>query len=314
MWMFRSLVVSVCLLGFASLNLVAEERKPVAPQTESTIKKPVESPKKTRKEFKRQSYTELYRESYNPKDYSKRYREDYADNPIRTGSYDSRSRRLRSYRFDKEPPQKEPRQFTQGSRPLNAPPAQPAPAGPAVVVDHADSPLQPDRIFVRPLLRLPALYVYRALQRRAAERADEQVENATTPLRAPAIQAEPNAKAASLQSPFDLLVKRAKSPFAARNYFEAARRLERLLEERPDHPKVRYAYGAALFASGKYSRAAGFIQPAKNAAQRQGIALPAIGSFYSNQADFEHHQKRLKRYVERNPGDLTAAALMDLLE
>lgn len=301
----------------AGLCVFAEEKKPIAPQTESTLPKPVESPKEpatTRKEFQRKSYADLYRESYNPKNYSKNYEEDYAENPIRTGSYDSRTRRLRRYHIDNEV-KKEPFEFADTPRPLNVPPAQPAPSEPAVVVDPSYSPFQPDLIYMRPVLRLPSPYVYRALQKRAEERAAGNTADATEESASFSMQSigpsQPQ-EPAELQSPSDLLLKRAQGPFASRNYYEAARRFERLLEERPSDPQVRYAYGVALFASGKYSQAAGFIKPAINAAKRQGVTLPEIGSYYSNAADFEHHQKLLNRYVARRPDDVAAAALADL--
>lgn len=316
MWMKRAFTLTILSFAGTGLIVFGEETKPVTPQTESTIQKPVESPqetKTTRNEYKRKSYSELYRESYNPKDYSKRYEEDYAENPIRTGSFDSHSRRLRRYRFDNDV-EREPRQFSEGARPLNVPPAQPAPAEPAVVIDPAYSPLQPDRIFLRPVLRLPAPYVYRSLQKRAAERAAGMVDDATSEPAAPSAAPEPPQEPAVLQSPSDLLMQRAQAPFAARNYYEAARRFERLLNERPEDPQVRYAYGVALFASGQYSSAAGYIQPAKNAAKRTDVPLPEMGTYYSNKADFKHHQKRLNQYLQRNPDDVSAAALADLFE
>ncbi|MBZ0257743.1 tetratricopeptide repeat protein [bacterium] len=319
----KKLPAFLLLFAFAAgACVLAEEKKSIPPQTESTLPKPVESPKEpatTRKEFKRKSYAELYRESYNPKNYSKRYEEDYAENPIRTGSYDSRTRRLRRYYLDNHP---QGRDIDDSPQPLNEPlneapaqPRQPAPPEPAVVVDPSYSPFQPDLIYMRPVLRLPAPYVYRALQKRAEERAagisaDATGESASALTRTfePTQPQEP----AELQSPSDLLLKRAQEPFASRNYYEAARRYERLLEERPDDPQVRYAYGVALFASGKYSQAAGFIQPAINAAKRQGVKLPKMSSYYSNEADFEHHQKLLNRYLKRRPDDVTAAALADM--
>lgn len=314
----KKLSVFLLLFAFgAGLCVFAEEKKSIPPQTQSTLPKPVESPKKTattRKEYKRKNYTKLYRESYNPKNYSKRYEEDYAENPIRTGSYDSRTRRLRRYHIDNDV-KKEPFEFDNTPRPLNAPPAQPAPPEPAVVVDPSYSPFQPDRIYLRPVMRLPAPYVYRALQKRADKRAAGITAGATgesTSALAQTIGPAAPHKPAALQSPSDLLLKRAQEPFASRNYYEAARRYERLLEERPDDPQVRYAYGVALFASGKYSQAAGFIQPAINAAKRQGIKLPEMSSYYLNEADFEHHQKLLNRYLRRRPDDVTAAALADM--
>jgi len=156
--------------------------------------------------------------------------------------------------------------------------------------------------------------VYRALQKRAEERAAGMLDNEKKEAAAQRIAPATPQKPAALQTPSDLLMQRAQAPFASRNYSEAARRFERLLGERPDDPQVRYGYGVALFASGQYTRAAGFIQPAKNAAQRTEITLPEMGSYYNNPADFKYHQKRLKQYLQRNPDDISAAALADLFE
>ncbi|MBI1387451.1 MAG: tetratricopeptide repeat protein [bacterium] len=328
--MMKPIVCSLITLMLSGAAVVwAEPLEPVKPQDQPTLQKPtipdddagLSKPRPSRK-----SYAERYRETYSSDTFAKDYRENYRNNRIFLHSSDRLHRFLKdvdhltgdSIDADAD---LDPTDTYKGKKDLNVPPA---------ASDPGPEPLPaPNVVYQRnaqtgPVMRLPAQYYYAAARRLAEKQAAERARSATGETDSAAVQSapdeigpsasEPEAREAELKSAAEILAEQKKAMFASRNYFEAARRAEDMLNSKPDDVKLRYSYGVALFATGKYDAAAKAIQTAREQAHNAGIKLPAFSDYYSIEGDYRLHLRQLKRYVERTPGDDAAAALNDLIQ
>ncbi|HPO99976.1 MAG TPA: hypothetical protein PLX83_05215 [bacterium] len=123
----------------------------------------------------------------------------------------------------------------------------------------------------------------------------------------------PSPPAPQLKSPREWLYIQGIDAFTLRNYTRALRTWERLVTISPDYPAVHFAYGLSLFYQGEYHKASEALEHSIALAEQTQTPLPSLQSLRLNPYDFRFHHRRLARYLEENPEDVSAMTLFYIL-
>ncbi len=115
------------------------------------------------------------------------------------------------------------------------------------------------------------------------------------------------------QSPAQILYRNGIDSFARRNYLVARQSFEKLVDMAPDSLYAQFAYGISQFLSANYRISLDAIQRSIALAGQKKIPLPPLWQLNVHPNDIRYHYRKLERYVEQNPNDRDASALMMIL-
>lgn len=115
------------------------------------------------------------------------------------------------------------------------------------------------------------------------------------------------------RSPSQLLIGRALKSLTVRNYVNARKTFQQMIETDPNSASAQFGYGLTSFYMGEYSEASNALKKSFQLSAVQSDQPLSYRNVPLNLDDYRFHRQKLLRYVNQNPNDVEASTLMFLL-